>query len=81
MASYEGTAEDMFVDAETDLEGVIRAIVAEQMVATETRLKSWMKMELNKLLNDMKALYGREQRLVSRGVDGRLARGCMGGRQ
>ena len=34
--------EEGFVDAETDLEGMFRVVVAEEVLAMETRMKRWM---------------------------------------
>ena len=57
---------DTFVDAETDLEGRIKTIIAEQMVMAEAGWRTWMETKMAEMLNEMKAEFRREQNKVYR---------------
>ena len=69
MDSAEGTTEDVFVDAATDLDGAIRKIVAEQTTMMEARLRSWMEQKMDGLLQDMRSDFRRELNKVLTGYN------------
>ena len=52
--------DEKFVDAQTDLEGLLRTVIAEQTAAMEARLQSWMETKLEKHMYDMREEFIRE---------------------
>ena len=56
--------DDDYVDAETDLDGRIRAAISEQMAAAEFRWQRWMEGQLEKVLKGIKTEYWKETNKV-----------------